>query len=381
MDSNTEDTAEITVGPEAEPGFDYIDTNDGLEAFVRGLGDEPGIPCAVDTEADSLHCYEEKLCLIQLAVGMRVVIVDPLAIEELGPLVEFFDRASVWMHGADFDMRMLRRTFGRIPDRVYDTQVAARLLGHRKFGLANLVEAHFGVTLPKGSQKADWGRRPLSDKMLDYAANDVRYLLSMAESLSDRLRERGRWDWFIESCDAARESATHRREKNPDEIWRISGWGKLERRGMAYLRALWFWRDGEAKRRDRPSFKIIGNEQLMRFSQELDTGKTIRLPDRFPPPPVRRFHAAVKEAAALAPDEWPTGPKRVRGKRDPDSEGRFDRLRKHRDEVAGELGLDGTLIASRNTLEVIAARGDEGIERLLSWQKNLLEPALSKLSE
>ena len=92
MGAEEQPARSIEVGPAAEPGFDYIETDDALVAWLESLGDYTGIPCAVDTEADSLHCYEEKLCLIQLAVGNRVVIVDPLAIENLEPLVELFDK-------------------------------------------------------------------------------------------------------------------------------------------------------------------------------------------------------------------------------------------------------------------------------------------------
>ena len=173
--------------------FTYVDTPDGLIRLIEQAGGEACERCAIDTEADSLHCYEEKLCLIQFAAADQFAVIDPLAFDDLEPLIEFLDSTEVWLHGADFDMRMLRRTFDRIPNVVYDTQTAARLLGARKFGLANLVEDQFGVVLPKGSQKADWGKRPLTRKMIDYAVNDVRYLLSLATTLrapSDRAADK-----------------------------------------------------------------------------------------------------------------------------------------------------------------------------------------------
>lgn len=366
--------------PSRAADFEYVDSGEALAALLDEVAGGGGkLRCAIDTEADSLHCYEEKLCLIQFAAGERLAIIDPLAIDDLEPLMDFLDGTELWLHGADFDMRMLRRTFGRIPRTVFDTQTAARLLGCRKFGLANLVEDHFGIVLPKGSQKADWGRRPLPDKMLDYAINDVRYLLSMANSLVERLHEAERWEWFTESCTAARASASVRREKDEDLIWRISGWGKLERRGMAFLRALWFWRDAEAARRDRPSFKIIGNDRLLEFANKLQAGESVRLPERFPPPPVRRFKEAVRTAAALPESQLPEGPKRVRGKRDPNAEKRFERLRARRDKSASEVEIDPTLIGSRATLERVAAEPQSASEILLRWQRRLLEPVLSEL--
>ncbi len=358
--------------------FTYVDTEAGLVELLEGVGGSSCERCAIDTEADSLHCYEEKLCLIQFAAADCFAVIDPLALENLQPLVEFLDVTEVWLHGADFDMRMLRRTFNRVPGIVYDTQTAARLLGARKFGLANLVEEHFGVVLPKGSQKADWGRRPLSQKMIDYAVNDVRYLLPMAKLLTERLHDSGRWEWFTQSCSSARAIAEMRREKDKDMIWRISGWGKLERKGMAYLRALWFWRDGEAARRDRPPFKIIGNDRLLEYAGDLQFGKQVSLPERFPDSPVRRFMAAIEGVSDLPEDQFPERIKRSKGKRDSDAEHRFDRLKALRDNVAEGLDIDATLIGSRATFERISAQPQQVDELLLNWQKQQLQAVLTE---
>lgn len=371
---------ETSKAPEPIP-FDYIETESQLKDLLAAVGGDSCPRCSIDTEADSLHCYEEKLCLIQFAAADRFAIIDPLAIDDLTPLLDFLDTTELWLHGADFDMRMLKRTFGKIPPVIYDTQTASRLLGVRKFGLANLVEDHFGVSLPKGSQKADWGQRPLPEKMLNYAVNDVRYLLQMAETLVAKLKELERWEWFVESCDAARHAAEERREKDPDLVWRISGWGKLERRGMAYLRELWRWRDGEAARRDRPAFKIIGNDSLLEFSRELQAGSKANLPKRFPSAPRKRFAEAISAASDLADSDLPEGPKRVRGKRNPEAEKRCDVLKERRDESAESLELDPTLIASRGTLERVAAVPLEAPECMLRWQRALLSPVLEEYME
>ncbi|MDB4720899.1 hypothetical protein OAF65_04215 [Verrucomicrobiales bacterium] len=350
----------------------YIEDVESLNRFINEIEDSGYARCAIDTEADSLHCYEEKLCLIQFAVEDRFAIIDPLSIGDLSRLIDFINRTEVWLHGADFDMRMLKRTYGSVPEVVHDTQTASRLLGVKKFGLVNLVEDHFGVVLPKTSQKADWGKRPLSEKMLEYAVNDVRYLLKMADTLTSRLKKVERWDWFVESCESAKELASVIKEKDEDLVWRISGWGKLEQEGMAFLRALWFWRDGEAERRDRPAFKIIGNHDLLRFSQDLQKGIEVRLPSRFPSQPVKRFRKAIESVKELMPTDFPERPKRVKGKRDPAAEKKFDKLKNLRDSVSEELDIDPTLIASRATLERVAASPRDAGEILLNWQKNLL---------
>ena len=157
-----------------------IETSEQLKQFLDSAAARHGkAPCAVDTEADSLHRYSESLCLIQFAIGEEIELIDPLAVEDLKPLMDFLHGRIVWMHGADYDMTMFKREFNDIPDEVHDTQIGARLLGLRQFGLGNLVEHYFEVVLPKTSQKADWGKRPLSEKMITYALDDVRYLIEM----------------------------------------------------------------------------------------------------------------------------------------------------------------------------------------------------------
>ena len=136
----------------------------------------------IDLEADNLHRYAEQLCLIQISDGKDVFLVDPLEVDDLSSLERFLAAESIWMHGADFDMTLLRREFGTLPKMIFDTQIAARLLGILRFSYANLVDQFFDVKLCKASQKENWGQRPLPEKMREYASNDVRYLLPLANA-------------------------------------------------------------------------------------------------------------------------------------------------------------------------------------------------------
>ena len=188
-----------------------IDTTERLISHLEISRRASASPiCAIDTEADSLHRYRESLCLIQFADRENRVLIDPLAITDLSPLGEYLSVATVWMHGADYDMTMFKRQFGTLPAVVYDTQIGARLLGARKFGLGDLVNQYFGIELCKSSQKADWGKRPLSDIMVEYALNDVHYLLDMGDMIVAGLKEKGRYEWFEESCLAARQKVLDR---------------------------------------------------------------------------------------------------------------------------------------------------------------------------
>ena len=180
-----------------------IETDAQLAEILPALREVDRI--AVDTEADSLHCYYEKLCLVQLSFGGNDYLIDPLAQLDLAPLSAALAEKEIVLQGADFDLRLLRRSINFIATRIFDTVIAARLLGIRAFSLAALVEQYFGVSLTKGSQKANWAKRPLPKHMAEYAMNDTRYLLPLAEKLEAQLRERGRLEWFRQSCQRALE--------------------------------------------------------------------------------------------------------------------------------------------------------------------------------
>src|SRR5437667_800698 len=218
---------------------------------------------AVDTEADSLHCYREKLCLVQISlpVGQVVVgigdaglewrgpnagrehlsrpqrdyVVDPLAEVDLAPLCAALERKEIVLHGADFDLRLLRRGLNFSARRIFDTVIAARLLGIREFSLAALVKRHFGVELGKGSQKANWGRRPLPARVIEYAMNDTHYLLPLADCLESQLRECDRLDWLPQSGQRAVDQAAIERARDEEELWRIRGSASLRGREVAGL--------------------------------------------------------------------------------------------------------------------------------------------------
>ncbi len=327
--------------------------------------------CAIDTEADSLHRYRESLCLVQFADRSGCLLIDPLAIQDLAPLGDFLSKATVWMHGADYDMTMFKREFGKLPAVVYDTQIGARLLGVMRFGLGDLVKEYFGVELSKTSQKADWGKRPLSPKMVEYALNDVHYLLDMGDMIVSRLRERERYDWFLESCEAARRKVLER-DDSKEEMWRIQGSGRLERRGLACLRALWHWRDAEAKAWDRPSFMVVPNRQLLEWTEELAAGKSITLPNHFRPERLKRFRETMEAVAALQENQWPERQCPKRRKRDREFDRRVDALLADRDRVSSKLEIEGSLIASRSVLEIIAANEAAPADLLLKWQLECL---------
>src|ERR1700739_5015005 len=198
----------------------------------------PSKRIAVDTEGDSLHCYFEKLCLIQLSVADQDLIVDPLSGIDFKRFNQFVLERTAVFHGCDYDLRMLRRGAGFAPGAVFDTYLAARLLGIKEVGLASLVKSFFDLDLPKSSQKANWARRPLTPVMLDYAINDTKYLLPLAQHLTMQLRKINRWAWYEESCARAVAATAEDRERDPERVWKIGGGAGLSPSGLAGVRGV-----------------------------------------------------------------------------------------------------------------------------------------------
>ena len=354
---------------------------------------------AVDTEADSLHCYREKLCLLQISLPVREVVagigdagpewrgpnagrehrfglqrdyvVDPLADVDLEPLCAALERKEIVLHGADFDLRLLRRGLNFSARRIFDTVIAARLLGIREFSLAALVKRYFGVELGKGSQKANWGRRPLPARMIEYAMNDTHYLLPLADCLESQLRECDRLDWLRQSCQRAVEQAAIERVRDEDELWRIRGSASLRGREVAVLRALWQWRENEAEAADRPPFHILQNHELLNAATSFASEST---PDyeHFSSRRRQAFRQAAQIAMRLPESEWPVLRRRFGTRPGRETVRRAEELRSRRDRAAAELDLEPSFIAPRSAIEAIAADETCGTTLLVPWQRAAL---------
>ena len=352
---------------------------------------------ALDTEADSLHSYREKLCLLQISVPAASgiieanggtardhrsrlqpcdCIVDPLADVDLEPLRRALEAREIVLHGADYDLRMLRRGLNLVARRLFDTMIAARLLGIREFSLAALVKRYFGFTLLKGSQKANWAQRPLPARMAEYAINDVRYLLPLAEKLEAELDRCERRDWLRQSCQRAIEQAAVARVRNQDELWRIRGSGSLSGRSAAVLRALWQWREKEAEMTDRPPFHVLQNEELLKAAVRFASGS---VPDyrHFSNRRRQAFREAAQSALRVPESKWPVSRRPAGTRPSAQTVQRTDELRRQRDTSAEELGLEPSFIAPRSTLEAIAADHARAASLLVPWQCELLGVSVS----
>ncbi len=344
-----------------------IDTAE-LSGCLWSSASQPRI--AIDTEADSLHSYFEKLCLIQISVPDHDYLVDPLAGFSLEPLFATFQGKELVLHGADYDLRLLRRSGFAGPTRLFDTMIAARLCGFTEFSLAALIARYFEIELTKASQKANWARRPLPPQMTEYAVNDSRFLIRLADIFKAELCRLGRWEWFEQSCERAIAAAAVIKERDPDQLWRIPGSADLSVRGSAVLRALWHWRDREAQAVDRPAFHILQNEQMVEAATRFDQGLEVDI-QHLRGSRRQRFFEAGREAMASPESEWPKAIRRPRVKSTPDWDARFRAFKQKRDAAASSLHLDPALIAPKAVLEKLASE-PESAAKLMPWQREAL---------
>jgi ribonuclease D len=280
-----------------------------LEHLLEALRPEPVV--ALDTESNSFHVYRERVCLLQLSTREQDYVVDPLAVDvrPLGRLL--CDGRETVLHGADYDVRCLRREYGwRLP-RLFDTMIAARRLGRAGLGLSALVEQRFGVRLSKANQRSDWGRRPLSADQLAYAALDTHFLLPLAEGLRTELHAAGQADAASKEFDRIAAAEPRERVFDPEGWRRLKGARELDAAGKAVLRALWIAREAKAAEADRPPFKVLAEQAMLELARRRpeEAEALARVPG-LSPQVLRRMGDVIREAlqaAAPAPARPPAG--------------------------------------------------------------------------
>ena len=242
-----------------------IDKTRDLQKMIRSLEKQKAV--AIDLEADSMYHYKEKVCLIQIATEKASFVVDPLAIKDLAPLKPIFSNPDIKkiFHGADYDVRSLYRDFKIRINNLFDTELACRFLGIKETGLQAVLKTYFNVNVDKKYQKKDWSKRPLPKEMMAYASKDVIYLLPLARMLIRKLKKLDRITWVFEECEDLSKVRPVLSNDGP-LFMKFKGAGRLKSRSLAVLEALLQFRKRVAERKDRPFFKIIGNESMMKIA-------------------------------------------------------------------------------------------------------------------
>ena len=340
--------------------FEYLDTVPAVEEFTSAIAGVTEL--ALDTEGASFHRFVDRIYLLQLSTRTRHAVIDPLPIgrpDGLGRLLESAD-VEVVFHDADYDLRLLSQDYGWRIRHIFDTRVAAQLLGYTAFGLAALLERFFDVKLDKKHQRADWSMRPLTADMLDYAAQDTRFLLELKDKMAAELERTGRLEWAREEFGLL--EGTRWADEEPGmSFLKLKGARDLNRRELAVLRELVPWRDAVAGQLDRATFRVLGNEQLLDIARTQPASRDALAKIKGMPRGILEQRGselldAVQRALAVPESALPKFPRGVRWDRDPEFDARVSALKTARDEAAKRLALDPGVLCSRDRMEAVARR-------------------------
>ena len=360
----------------------YIATQENLAAFVERARSSSVL--AIDTEFLREKTYYAQLCLLQMATDDEVVIVDPFEMDDLSVLAPLLtdERIVKLFHAAGQDLEIILREVGVLPRPVFDTQIAAALLGHtQQIGYAALVHAECGVSLKKIDSFTDWSRRPLSASQRDYAADDVVYLPRLYAGMRAALEEKGRLHWldhdFEELSDPARYEANER-----ERFRRLKRVSQLSRRQLSAAREVAAWRELEAQRRDVPRKWVVTDEQIVeackREARTIDELFMVRgLSDRLSTKDARAVVSLISSALSAPPDTWPELDRC--GKSEPNVDAELDLMSALVRLRAKENGIAFPTLASHDDLARVARGYREGVDLLRGWRRAIVGEELLEL--
>ena len=358
---------DVTKPGQAHP-LDYLDTAQDVDVFLESVAGITAI--ALDTEGASFHKFVDRIYLLQLTTDARSAIIDPLPIgtpAKLGALLED-PKVEVVFHDADYDLRLLHQDYGWRITNIFDTRIAAQLLGIPAFGLAALLDRYFGLKLDKKHQRADWSMRPLTPDMLDYAAHDTRHLLELRDLLRNELERKGRWGWAAEEFQRL-EGTKWEPEDPGSSFLRMKGARDLTRRELARLKELVAWRDGIASQLDRSTFRVMSNEVLFESAKSgATTREQLGAIKGMPRGMLERQHAeilaAIATGDAVSEADLPRFARAAKWDKDPDFDAKVAKLKTVRDDAAKRLELDPGVLCARDRLEAVARRVPRSLDEL-----------------
>jgi ribonuclease D len=354
--------------PATTDGALYLDKLPEVDRFLSEISDVKEL--ALDTEGASFHRFLDRIYLLQISTRKQSAIIDPLPIgspAKLGQLLQS-KGVEVVFHDADYDLRLLHQDYGWHVTNIFDTRVASQLLGIKSFGLAALLDQYFHVKLDKKHQRADWSMRPLTPDMLEYAAQDTRYLLQLKDRMKGELERRGRLRWAEEEF-ARLEGTRWEVEESMEGFLRLKGARDLSRRELAILREVANWRDTVAAQLDRATFRVMGNEALFEIARRApknaaELGAIKGMPKGMIERAGADIISAIRRGMEAPEAELPKFPKGQRWNKDRDFDDKVARLKLVRDAAATRLDLDPGVLCSRERLENVARSGAKTIEDL-----------------
>ncbi len=344
--------------PSSLPPPILVADHDSLGRLAGALAPQPIV--AVDTESNSLHAHRERVCLIQFSTPTADYIVDPIRLPDLNPLGSFFanPQQQKVFHAAEYDLICLRRDYRFEITNIFDTMSAARTLGWPQVGLAAILDTHFGVTMNKKYQRADWKRRPLTPEQLDYARLDTHYLLALRDRQFQALTDSGRWPEAHEEFERLARLRADSDKVGPDPaaFWRVKGARDLPPAQAAVLQALFAYREQQAERMDRPPFKVMGEATLVELARRAPrrTEDLQGVPGMTPEQTHRHAHGLLH---AIQQGLHAPAPRAPQADREEDEvQDRYDRLHTWRKNRARARGVESDVILPRTALWDLARR-------------------------
>lgn len=351
----------------------YVNTPDALVALCNALKDSPWL--VVDTEFIRERTYYPRLCLVQIGNGEQLACVDPLALEDLSPLLELLYNPNIIkvFHSADQDLEIFYHLRGELPSPIFDTQPAAALLGHgEQIGYANLVKALLNRTLDKSQTRTDWSKRPLSSRQIDYALDDVRYLRTIYAMLRDELTRRGRLNWLDGDLRRLTDPGTYRVDQ--DNVWqRIKGTNRLKGARLNVLKHLARWREQRAIKTDKPRKWVLSDNILLDLATQLpDTAEQLKNVRSLDSQTAAAQGATLLELIAAARNEpealWPR--LNIPPKPTAAEEAKADLIMSLLHRQAAVHDLTPGLFATRGDIQRLV-RGNRDVPLLTGWRREL----------
>lgn len=353
----------------SRPGPILVTTAEAFDDMLARLRAEPRI--AIDTEADSLYSYFEKVCLMQFSIPHADFILDTLTLKEIEPLGELLadPRLELVFHAAEYDILSLKRDYGFTFVNLFDTMIAARILGWKQVGLGNILEQHFGVRLDKRFQRADWGKRPLAPELIEYARDDTHYLLQLYNLQKAALERAGRLDEARAEFERLTRVAWSDREFDPDRYWTLEGARELDGLSLGVLRELYAMREGIARKEDRPPFKVIANATMVRVArtQPRTLAELSALPglgEWFVRRHGREALRAIERGRSKPQNRLPRPPRGRPPLADNAARERYARLKEWRKQRAEARGVEPDVIVSNDALVELARLQPQALDEL-----------------
>jgi len=347
----------------------WVANKTALQNMVDALAKEPRI--AIDTESNSLYAYQEQVCLIQFSTPTQDFLLDPLALPDLHVLKPLFadEQIEKIFHAAEYDLICLKRDFDFQFNHLFDTMVAARILGYKKVGLGNMLEQKFDVKVNKKFQRANWGKRPLSDEMLNYARLDTHYLIDLRNLLREELTQQHRWELAREDF-ALNASLAGINNRDPLPVWeRIGGRSKLDPRQATVLNEVCLARETLAEKLDRPPFKVVSNKALIKLAKTQPHSRNDLEKEGFSRRQIQHFGKAFLKAVERGRHAKLV--ERTPFKRHSDDyRNRYENLRTWRKERAKPLGVESDVVLPRFMMEEIAKENPQDMDRLAAMMKD-----------